>query len=933
MGVIRRLVTVIELQAEKAARGLEKYDRAWKQTARSVTSYANSVESDTNRVIAATQRMAAAVSSAPRIARGGGASVGSGTSASGIGRIKNAPVAKGPRAGGDDLDRAIAAANKQENARAAAQAKAGAQMAGLAAGSKSVTEASAALGTFAKQSDRARASVKDLEAQVSRNRKEMADLRAQALATGDADGTLADRMRGLSVATAQANGKLSDARRELRELDGGFLKAVKSAALGEITVKALGTAFGNLISSAVSGTFHKIGEGIAGATEKAIVFESKFADVKKVLPDNMSVAQVKALEDGLLRLGPAVGVLPTDMAELTANLAQSGIAGDQLLSVAEDASKLGVAFDLSGKEAGHAFASIQAALGTTRGETNSLFDTINELSNGMNSTAVQLVEVEQRVGSVGRAMSLSGETVAALGSALVSTGASSEVAATGVRTFLARLGAGEAATDKQLDAFRKLGLSATETAKALSSGDMQLAEGTIRKVVGAIQGLSNEDRLPVLIEMFGSESIGTIGALATNVELLGTAFEISGNKTKAAGSVQKEFENRSKTTEHQLQRLKASVEVLAIQFGNALLPSITEIANYLNSPEGQEWGRQQVQDLIAGLKSVVGIIKDAWPTLKAFGGAVVSFTEAVGGATIAIGLMGAALLALTGPFIAIPVLAVAAGAALGQAFVEMRERSKESALQIESNMQDIATSLAEGRGKFGVLRDILGEVTKSTDRSTAAWAAWMQQMLGATGALDAFYAKEREGKIRSGQVTEAQARKLAVDADRLAYMQRTKAAKEANDARIVQSKGPASPPKDKAKSSSGGRSGGHKATVMDRQLAAMDPGVRALLTRGGEEDAGGDLKREDNVLDRSVYAKMTGSGGGGTSSPGPGPNVTTNYYDNKQYVTVTVDASSTGPAADNIRSAAQDLGARASNVKFINASAVVSNRNAGGRMG
>lgn len=955
MGVIRRLVTVVELQADKAAKALAAYDRLWKQTAKSIDGYAASVEADANRVVAATERMAAAMANVSRAGRGGGGG-------------KNAPAAKTPRKGGDDLDRAIVAANKAEAARAAQQSRAGAQMAGLAAGSAQVRDAANALGQLATKSDRARAAVKDLETQVARNRKEMADLKAQALATGDADGTLAARMKGLAVATGQATVQLADARKELRAVDGGLIDAVKNVKGFSLGLGALSVAAGNFISAGLSRAFHEIKGAVFGATEKAIKFESSFADVKKVLPDSMSVAQVDALEAGLKKLGPAVGVLPTQMAELTAGLAQSGIAGQELLPIAEHAAKIGVAFDLSGKEAGAAFASIQAALGTSREKTNDLFDTINELSNGMNSTAAQLVEVEQRVGSVGKAMSLSGETVAALGSALVSTGASSEVAATGVRTFLARLGAGEAATDKQLKAFEALGLSAKDVARELSSGDTARAEKQIRGVVEAIEGLSQEDTLPTLIELFGSESIGTIGALATNTKLLGTAFEIAGNKTKSAGSVLKEFENRSKTTEHQLQRVKAGAEVLAIEFGKALLPVITQVADYLNSPEGQEWGRAAVADLTAGVKSLVAGLQEAWGVVQTVGGALSTFTDAIGGTTVAIGLLSAAMLALTGPFVAVPVLATAAGAAIGQFAVDSITAGRAMAEQTASNMQDVATSLGQGRDKFAVLRDILGEVTQSTDRSRAAWAAWMQQMLGATGAVERFYDAEQAGKIRSGRISEDAARRQAVDAARLAHAQRTKAAKEANDAAIfnnADSRFPAGGPGggaqarfdalsakvragqklkpseakeytalskrlDEAKATKAGK--GHKATKMDRQLAAMDPSVRALLTRGGETDAGGDLKRADNVLDRAVFAKATGSGGGGGSSPGPGPNVTTIYNDNKTLVNVHVDASSSGPVAENIRQAAQDLGASVSSVRFTGQAKVVANRNAGGRM-
>lgn len=950
MGVIRRLVTVIDLQADKAAKALVKYDALWRQTAKSIASYASEVEADANRVVAATQRMAAAVNAAPRPGRGGGAPM-----VSGLGTAPRSSGARPARAqrGGDDLDRAIAAANKAENARAAGQAKASAQMAGFATGSKSINEATAALGAFATKSERARAAVRDLEAQVARNRKEMADLRAQTLATGDADGTLADRMRGLSVATGQTAVKLADARKELRSIDGSLIDAVKGSKAFSLSLGAMAVAAGNFASQALSRVVQGVAGAMVGATEKAIKFESSFADVKKVLPDNMSVAQVAELEAGIKRLGPAVGVLPTSMAELTAGLAQAGVAGDDLLPIAEDAAKIGVAFDLTGKEAGHAFASIQAALGTTRTETNSLFDTINQLSNGMNSTAAQLVEVEQRVGSVGRAMSLSGETIAALGSALVSTGASAEVAATGVRTFLARLGAGEAATDKQLAAFKALGLSATDVARELSSGDTARAEKQIRGVVEAIQGLSDEDRLPVLIEMFGSESIGTIGALATNVELLGTAFSISGNKAAAAGSVQKEFENRSKTTEHQVQKLKASVEVLAISFGEALMPHINKVVEFLLSPEGQKWGKDavdQAAEAVSGLATVVGVVaKGLGALIDTFGG--------TGTAALA---MGAAFALALGPWGALAAAAVTAigliGAAIRDTTDETRKMEEEVTrlAQTEIVKKQLGGTLGEDAENVARLRAGLEKRKADSKRSQSRTltpegirrdaekrAADIEEIkvqealiAEAEGRING---KKKAAEDAAAKAAEAEAAKAKAEADRESQrisdeieFDALKGKKNLTPSQKAR-RNELSKALDKAVPSGGGRA--HKATKMDKQLAAMDPGVRALLTRGGETDAGGDLKRADNPLDRAVFANLTRSGRGGSdSSPGPGPNVTTIYNTTNNNVQVNVDASSSAAPVENMRQAAVDLGNTASNVRFTGVSKLAAAKNAGGRM-
>lgn len=985
MGVIRRLVTVVELQADKAAKALKQYDTLWKQTAKSIESYAASVEADANRVVAATQRMAAAMATVPRAGRGGGGGGtprgdgGGGGGSGGVARIKNAPTAKGPRKGGDDLDRAIAAANKAEGARALQQDRSAARMAGLAAGSEKVNEAAKALDNFASKSDKARAAVRDLEAQVAKNRREMADLKAQALATGDTNGTLTARMQGLAVATGKAVVELADARKELRAVDGGLIDAVKNVKGFSVGLGAMAVAAGNLISAGLSRAFHGIKDGIVGAAGEAIEFKKVIeADLAKLLGGTDDTAEGLArIETGIKKASVELGVMPDQVAKLAAALApvfsgkieaDTGIAPD-LVALTAEVTKIGTAWDVSAAEAGQFFADISRGLDLTSTQTKALFGSINELSNVMGIRAATIAEAVQRSAGVLKASGLSPETGAALNATLIATGASAEVAATGVRTFVARLEAGRNASPKALEEFKKLGLDAVKVGEEMSKGGKQ-AEAQLLRVVKALDELPEADKLPALIGLFGSESIGSIGA-AAGVEALAKSFALAGSELSTFASVEKEYDRVSQTTAARLDKLKATVGVLAIEFGEALLPTINEVVDYLTSPEGQEWGRSAVEGLVGSVKSLVEGLQAAWPVVTAIGGAISSFTEAVGGSTVAIGLLSAALLALTGPFVAVPVLATAAGAAVGQFAVDSIQAGRALAEQTASNMADVAKSLGEGRGKFGVLRDILGEVAQSTDRSRAAWAAWMQQMLGATGAVERFYDAEQAGKIRSGRISEEAARKQAVDASRLAHAQRTKAAKEANDAAIfnnadsryggtthdrrgagdqarfdalsarVRAGEKLKPSEakeysalskrlDEAKSTKSGKP--RKLTEMERQLQQMDKGTRAILRQGGEEDASGHRKVADNVLDRAVFAKATGSGGGGGSSPGPGPNVTTHNTWNDNRISVQVDASSSAPAAENIRQAAQDLGASTARVRFTGQAKVVANRNAGGRM-
>lgn len=952
MGAIRKLYVDLQVRSADAVKSLVAFGRTFQTVDKVVAQAATSIERNADRVAAALARVS---SGAAQVRSAGGASGGSGGSrGSGSGAKR-----KGP----DDLDKAISGANKSV-----------ARQSGLADGAKAIREATAALGPLATKSDRAKAAVADLAAQVARNRKEMADLRAETVKNGDSSGTLKARMQGLSVATGQASVALQKARKELRDVDGGLIDAVKNAGKLRDKFGALQVAAGNLISGGISTAFHSLAAGIVGATDKAIKFETEMISISKVSRGADDTKEgFDRITAGIKTAAKELGVLPTEVAALTAQLAPAfsdvseGINGTKvdLVALTSDVTKIGVAWDITGKEAGKTFAEISSGLQLTTAETKSLFGGINELGNQLGTKASVVAEAVQRSAGVLKGANISGETGAALNAVLIKTGSSAEVAATGVRTFVARLGAGEAATKKQLHAFQELGLSAKAVAKELTSGDSVRAEKQIKEVVKAIGGLADDKKLPVLIELFGSESIGSIGAAATATDLLGQSFAIMSDKAASATSVQKEFDRVSQTSAVKMAKLKANVEVLAIEFGEALLPHLNKVVEFLTSPEGQEWGRDAVEKAVGAVTTLASAI-----------GSIVGFfsdlADTVGGATAAFGSMGLALIALTGPYGMVLAGATALGAYLGKMYVDWRAESAETALQIESNLNDVALSLANANGVFGTTSDILVQMGDRADAAGRQWAEWMLKIVGTTAALEEFYAKDealRGKKIETGKAAEDKARRESVDASQKAYAKRTQDAAIADDEAFSDSKSRylgaytkrsrfadlskrvergetlhhseakeytrLSKELDEAKAKKAGK--GHKQTKMDKQLAAIDPSLRGVLTGGGETDAGGDLKVHDDALSRAVFDRQTkGNGQGKDRSDGagigPGPNITNNYQYVNTTVTVPIDARSQGSASDNIRTAAEQAGQRLGGVIFTGAAKILAAKNAGGVM-
>lgn len=939
---LRSLFLEIGLRTAKALQGLKVVDNTFKVVAVSATASAKVIEEAAERVVRSLSAIASGAGAARTAAVGARAGGGGGRRGGGGGGGKS-----------DPLDAAIKSANQSS-----------ARQAGFAAGAAKIDEAARALGTFASKSERAKAKVADLTAQVKRNREELADLRAKAIQTGDADGTLAARMQGLSAATNQASVALQGARRELRDLDGGLLKAIKSASIAKISIVAIGTAIGNAITGAVSGAFRGLAGSIVDSTSKAIEFESAFADVKKVLPDNATAEQIKGVEKSIVDLSRRVAVDgPEGAAKLTAALVQTGLYADEtgklseaaLARATEFAAKTGVAFDISAGQAGEGLAKLQTSAGLSQEQVERLAGTINHLSNNMAAKAPEILDASTRIGGIGKTAGVSAETMAALSTAMIAAGGTAETAATGTKNFLRALGAGEAATKDQRAGFKKLGLDAEETAAKFSKGGRE-AEAVIKDVVERISKVPDENRLATLIQLFGSETIGTIGPLATNIDLLTKSFSLATDEAAALTSVQKEYDARSKTTANAIQLLKNNISALAIQLGQALLPYVNEVVAWLTSPEGQEWGRGAVEKAI----TVVTGLADA---IKNVGEFLAWLTDKLGGTTVAVGALGLAVAALTGPF----GLALAAGVAMGAGIAVAVSRIKDSILGVNRGLEELHRKAEDIRRKEREAE--LDDMHKEGEQASLE----IRQKKQAFDAAERWYSAEKkkrggdaDGKLlkrrnameaellsgRSSSGTSFDERLAAFEAglgggeatpatggggggggDKLARFNALTAARMKRKLKPSEQKELNKLSKDLDLAIPDKPGKGHKQTKMDRQLANLDPSLAGVITQGGEEDAGGDPKVAGNVLDRAVYDRATkGKGDGGGSSLGAGPNITSIYNSSTATITIHVDARGEASTADNLRGAAEQVGQRTSRYVITGVEELFAAKHAGGRL-
>jgi len=163
--------------------------------------------------------------------------------------------------------------------------------------------------------------------------------------------------------------------------------------------------------------------------------------------------------------------------------------------------------------------------------------------------------------------------------------------------------AGESATKGQHNAYIELGMDAKKVAQ-----DMQKdAEGTTLSVLKAISKMDKYKQAAMLKELFGSESLGSISPLLTNMKALEDNLGKVADKQKYAGSMEKEYAARAATTANNIQLAKNQMAALGITIGNVLLPGVNSMIGSFNTVMSKVQAWAQANPVLAGTLTKIAV--------------------------------------------------------------------------------------------------------------------------------------------------------------------------------------------------------------------------------------------------------------------------------------------------------------------------------------
>ncbi len=318
-----------------------------------------------------------------------------------------------------------------------------------------------------------------------------------------------------------------------------------------------------------------LGAGIVMPIKAAINFESAMADVNKVV-DFDSQKELQSFSAEIRNLSKTIPLVPTELAKITASGGALGVAKEKLMDFTTLVAKMSTAFDMDAEQAGDTMAKIMNVYGLGLKEMEGLGDAMNHISDNSAAKAKDIAEVLGRIGGTANVMGLSAQNAAALGSAFLAMGKAPEVAGTAINSFFTKLLAPEEQTAGFKKALEQIGLSAEELKDSIQKDPQKGIEDFLQ----TLTKVEKADQMGILSNLFGANFGDDMALLVKGIDNYKKAVNLANTKDNI-GSLQREFETRSATTENALILLKSSLINVGISIGNVVLPSLNALISII----------------------------------------------------------------------------------------------------------------------------------------------------------------------------------------------------------------------------------------------------------------------------------------------------------------------------------------------------------------
>lgn len=450
-------------------------------------------------------------------------------------------------------------------------------------------------------------------------------------------GAMGKNVDGLRARYAAVTAEIEKTRAAQQKLKA----ATEMGAAGRSQMASAGVAIGATVAAA-SAAFVPVVQ--AAAFEKAMLGVARQVDGARDESGKLTKVYFDMAEQ-VQKLGREIPMATNEIADMVAAGARMGVAKDQLIDFTKTSAMMASAFELPAGELADQMGKIANLFKIPIPRIGELADSINYLDDSSQSTASGIIDFLTRTGGVAGAVKITGQEMAALGSTLLALGERSETASTATNAMFQKFAAADKGTKKFKEAMAEIGLSTASVQKGMQVD----AQGTILKIMEAVNKMPAEKRLGVLVDLVGLEHSDTLAKLAGNVEEYRRQIDLAGSQ-QAKGSMGREFAAVLATTNAQWTITKNVVTEVGVRIGSVLLPAVNSVLiTFGNATKATSDFVREHQGLIGNVAAAAAGIGGAILAMKGFAFAIGAVQVAAGAlmaanpiGLIALGVAGAA---------------------------------------------------------------------------------------------------------------------------------------------------------------------------------------------------------------------------------------------------------------------------------------------------
>lgn len=491
-------------------------------------------------------------------------------------------------------------------------------------------------------SDETKALKKELEALVKEEKT----------AAGQVDATQ-DKLSKQTVATNKSEEALAELQIELKKTN----QELKDAAWDEWTKKA----------DKATATLDNVGKKMMVATGAVVAmggaavkttadFDAGMSTVKSI--SGATGEQFDALREKAMEMGAKTAFSASEAAAAMEYMAMAGWSTEDMLAGIEGVMAAAAASGEDLAATSDILTDGLTAFGLAASDSAHFADVLVAAGNSANTSVAMMGETFKYAGAVCGTLGISVEDAAIATGLMGNAGIKASQAGTALRSGLTNL---VKPTDAMATAMEKYGVSVQTT----SDGSVDFM-ATMKNVRSALGGLDETTRAAAIATIFGKEAMSGWAAIVTASD---TDFQ---NLTQSIygceGAAQEAADIKLDNLSGQVTILKSTIEGIAIQIGDLLMPTIRNVVGKI-----QEWATK-FSEADEGTKKMVvtiaGVVAAIGPLILGVSNAIKTVKNVVNAFKLMKTGLAAVKVALAGPIAPIAAI-VAAIAALVAAFMHL----------------------------------------------------------------------------------------------------------------------------------------------------------------------------------------------------------------------------------------------------------------------